>query len=185
MLNQPAARTLILGVGNLLVCDDGVGLRVLERLAATYDLPDDVQTLDGGTLGLDLLYYLQGVDNLLLIDALEMDEEPGTLRRLEGDEVPAFLSQRMSPHHIGVPDMLATAKLMDLFPKRIVLWGVQPGLLEMGLELSPPVAAQVDAVVEKVVAELSNWGVQVTPRAEAQPGPAHIGSASDLGCLAP
>ena len=168
MLNQPAARTLILGVGNLLVCDDGVGLRVLERLAATYDLPDEVQTLDGGTLGLDLLYYLEGVDNLLLIDALEMEAEPGTLRRLEGDDVPAFLSLKMSPHHIGVPDMLAAAKLMDLYPRRVVLWGIQPGLLETGLDLSPPVAAQVDVVVEKVVAELSNWGVQVTPRAEGE-----------------
>ena len=85
MLDLSSARTLILGVGNLLLSDEGVGLRVLERLAATYDLPEGVQTLDGGTLGLDLLYYLEGVENLLIIDAVEMGKAPGTLLRLEGD----------------------------------------------------------------------------------------------------
>jgi hydrogenase maturation protease len=163
MLKSPVAKTLILGVGNLLISDDGAGLRVIERLATAYDLPPGVQTLDGGTLGLDLLYYLQGVEHLLIIDALEMGEEPGTLLRLEGDDVPAFLSLKMSPHHIGVPDMLAAARLMDTYPRHVVLWGVQPGLLEPGLELSPPVAAQVDVLAEKALQELACWGLPVTP----------------------
>jgi hydrogenase maturation protease len=120
MLDRPSVETLILGVGNLLLSDEGVGLRVLERLAATYDLPEGVQTLDGGTLGLDLLYYLEGVENLLIIDAVEMGKEPGTLLRLEGDEVPAFLSIKISPHQIGIPDMLFAAKLKDLYPRNVV-----------------------------------------------------------------
>lgn len=164
MLDQPSARTLILGVGNLLLSDEGVGLRVVEKLAASYELPEGVQTLDGGTLGLDLLYYLEGVENLLIIDAVEMGKEPGTLLRLEGDEVPAFLSVKISPHQIGIPDMLFAAKLKDLYPRNVVLWGVQPGTLDVGLELSPPVAAQVDALVEKAVEELARWGEQLTPR---------------------
>jgi hydrogenase maturation protease len=168
MLNQTPPHTLILGVGNLLVSDDGVGVRVVERLATAYDLPEGVQTLDGGTLGLDLLYYLQGVEHLLIIDALEMDEEPGTLRRMQGDDVPAFLSARMSPHHIGVPDMLAVAKLMDLYPQHVVLWGVQPGSLEMGLELSPAVANQVDVLVEKALEEMAGWGLPQALRLEDQ-----------------
>ena len=167
MLEKPAASTLILGVGNLLLSDEGAGLRVLERLTATYDLPEEVQTLDGGTLGLDLLYYLEGVENLLIIDAMEMGEEPGTLLRLEGDEVPAFLSIKVSPHQIGIPDMLFAAKLKDLFPRRVVLWGVQPGRMEVGLELSEPVAAQVDVLVEKVVEELERWGLSPVRRREA------------------
>jgi hydrogenase maturation protease len=164
MGERTATRTLILGVGNLLLSDEGVGLRILERLAATYKLPEEVQTLDGGTLGLDLLYYLEGVRNLLIFDAVEMGREPGALIRLEGDEVPAFLSIKVSPHQIGVSDMLFAAKLRDLYPQQLVLWGVQPGLLEMGLELSPPVAAQVDTVVERAVEELIRWGVSPTPR---------------------
>ncbi len=163
MLDQPSATTLILGVGNLLLSDEGVGLRVLERLAATYDLPEGVQTLDGGTLGLDLLYYLEGVENLLIIDAVEMGKEPGTLLRLEGDEVPAFLSIKISPHQIGIPDMLFAAKLKDLYPRNVVLWGVQPAVLDAGLDLSPLVAARVDELAEKVVEELRRWGVEARP----------------------
>lgn len=165
MLDQPAAKTLILGVGNLLLSDEGVGLRVLERLAATYNLPEEVQTLDGGTLGLDLLYYLEGVENLVIIDAVKMGKEPGALLRLEGDEVPTFLSVKMSPHQIGIPDMLLAAKLKDLYPRNVVLWGVQPGVLDMSLDLSPPVAARVDELVEKVVDELRQWGIEARPAA--------------------
>jgi hydrogenase maturation protease len=174
MPDQPSARTLILGVGNLLLSDEGVGLRVLERLAANYELPEEVQTLDGGTLGLDLLYYLESanghpLENLLIIDAVEMGKEPGTLLRLEGDQVPAFLSFKVSPHQIGIPDMLFAAKLRSLYPRNVVLWGVQPGVLETGLDLSPPVAAQVDVSVSKVVEELTRWGYHLTPRAGDAP----------------
>ena len=170
MLDQPSAiRTLILGVGNLLLSDEGVGLRVVERLAETYELPEGVQVLDGGTLGLDLLYHLEGADgrpveNLLIVDAVEMGKEPGTLLRLEGDEVPTFLSVKISPHQVGIPDMLFAAKLKDLYPPNVVLWGVQPDVLEVGLDLSPPVAAQVDVLVEKAVAELARWGEHLTPK---------------------
>jgi hydrogenase maturation protease len=158
MLDQPLTKTLILGVGNLLLSDEGVGLRVVERLATSYDLPEGVRILDGGTLGLDLLYYLEGVENLLIVDAVEMGKEPGTLLRLEGDEVPSFLSIKMSPHQIGIPDMLFAARLKDLYPRNVVLWGVQPAVLDTGLELSPPVAAQVNALVDKVVEQLVQWG---------------------------
>lgn len=163
-------KTLVLGVGNLLLSDEGVGLRVLERLTATYALPERVQILDGGTLGLDLLYHLestdgQPVENLLIIDAVEMDKEPGTLLRLEGDEVPAFLSIKISPHQIGIPDMLFAAKLKDLYPSNVVLLGVQPSVLDVGLDLSPPVAAQVDVLVAKAVEELAWWGDCLVPRA--------------------
>ena len=156
---NPHPNTLILGVGNLLLSDEGVGLHVIRRLQESYTLPGNVQVLDGGTLGLDLLYYLEGIENLLLIDAVETGEKPGTLLRLEGEEVPAFLSIKMSPHQIGVPDMLFAAKLKDLYPQRIVLWGVQPENLDIGLDLSTVVAAQVNTLVNNVVAELHTWGI--------------------------
>ncbi len=151
-------KTLILGVGNLLLSDEGVGVRVIERLQAEYDLPEQVQVLDGGTLGLDLLYYLEGVENLLIIDAVEMETEPGELLRMEGEEVPSFLSVKMSPHQIGIPDMLFAAKLSDLFPRNIVLWGIQPEKLDVGMELSPLINAKIDILVGKTLAELDSWG---------------------------
>ena len=156
--DQTPAEILILGVGNLILSDEGVGLRVLQSLEAQYRLPAGVQTLDGGTLGLDLLYYLEGVQNLLIVDAVEMGAEPGTLLRMEGEEVPSFLSVKMSPHQIGISDMLFAAKLKGIDPPNIVLWGIQPGWLEIGLELSPAVAAQVSVLVEKLVQELDRWG---------------------------
>jgi hydrogenase maturation protease len=169
MEGQPPVKTLVLGVGNLLLSDEGVGVRVIEQLAATYDLPEGVRTLDGGTLGLDLLYYLEGIENLLIVDAVEMEKAPGTLLRMEGDEVPAFLSIKMSPHQVGIPDMLFAAKLKDLYPANVVLWGIQPAKLEIGLDLSPAVSAQVEVLVGNVVEQLARWGQRPQPKPPSAP----------------
>jgi hydrogenase maturation protease len=158
VFEKPAYKTLVLGVGNTLMGDEGVGVHVIERLLAGFVIPEEVQVMDGGVLGMDLLYYLEGIENLLLVDAVETHKDPGTIIRLEGDEVPAFLSMKISPHQVGVPDMLAVAKLKDLYPKRIVLWGVQPQFLDMGLEMSPLVESKVDILVSNVVEQLEAWG---------------------------
>lgn len=170
MTTDPANRILVLGVGNLLLSDEGVGVRVIEQLEARHRLPEEVQVLDGGTLGLDLLYHLEGVGCLLIVDAVEMGQAPGSLVRLEGAEVPAFLSVKMSPHQIGIPDMLFAAKLKGIDPPDIVLWGVQPGLLDIGLELSPKVAACVDRLVEKLCEELAHRGIILPPREDPTGG---------------
>ena len=148
-------------MGNLLLSDDGVGVHTIQRLQEVVQLPEEVQVLDGGTSGLDLLYYLEGVSHLLIVDAMEVNQPPGTLTRLTGDQVPAYLSLKMSPHEIGLPDMLFAAKLRDLYPEEVVIWGVQPATTEVGLDLSPPVAAQLDVLVEKVLEELKGWGIPV------------------------
>jgi hydrogenase maturation protease len=163
MFEKPAFKTLVLGVGNKLMSDEGVGVHVIERIAAGYDLPQEVQLLDGGTLGMDLLYYLEGIENLLLVDAVEAHKEPGTIIRLEGEDVPSFLSLKISPHQLGVPDMLAAARFKDLYPKRLVLWGVQPEALEIGLDLSPLVESKVDTLVKNMVEQLKAWGHAVSP----------------------
>jgi len=165
LIDGSPVQTLILGVGNLLMSDEGVGVHVIQRLVADYHLPEEVQVLDGGTLGMDLLYYLEGTENLLLIDAVQARKEPGTLVRLEDDEVPAFMSIKISPHQLGVPDMLAAAKLKgNCYPKRIVLWGVQPELIEIGLNLSPVVESQVNPIIENILEQLQAWGHSLTPR---------------------
>lgn len=164
-MDSSPVRTLILGVGNLLMSDEGLGVHVIQRLVAGYQLPEEVQVLDGGTLGMDLLYYLEGVENLLLIDAVEARKAPGTLVRLEGEDVPAFMSIKISPHQLGVPDMLAAARLKgDCYPQRIVLWGVQPERMEIGLDLSPTVEAQVEPIIEELLEQLRAWGHTVTSK---------------------
>ena len=144
-----------------MLSDEGVGIRVIERLAEKYQLPNSVKLLDGGTLGLDLLYHLEDVENLILIDAVDMNAEPGTLMEMIGDEVPSFLSIKMSPHQIGIPDMLFAAKLKDMYPRNVVLWGIQPATLEVSLELSPIIAAKVDSLVNKTIEQLQEWGYAV------------------------
>ncbi len=159
------ATILVLGLGNILLGDEGVGVRVVEKLQERYELPEEVQALDGGVRGLALLPYLEGVGKLLVVDAVAAGQKPGTLIRLEGDEVPAFLSPKVSPHQEGLADLLIAARLIDLYPREVVLWGVEPAVVDTGLELSPPVAAQVDELMGRVVEELRRWGVEVRERA--------------------
>ena len=148
-------KTLILGVGNYLMSDDGLSVHVLERLQNSGLIPDEVEMVDGGTCGLDLLRYLEGVTNLIIIDAVNRrGGVPGTIIRLEGDQVPAYLSLKISPHDIGLPDLLATAKLRDLYPEHIVVLGIQPASLEISVTLSPQVEEKIDTLIDLIVQEI-------------------------------
>lgn len=149
------AKTLILGVGNLLLSDDGIGVRVIQELQDKYTLPAEVETVDGGTCGLDLLHFLEGVDHLIVVDAANMGLPPGSIKRLEGEAVPAFLSQKVSPHEINLPELLFSAKLTGIYPKKVVVFGIQPQTIETGLDLSPPVAAQLEELTRLVFSEAS------------------------------
>jgi hydrogenase maturation protease len=152
--------TLVLGVGNLLLSDAGVGIHAIRRLVERPELPEEIRVVDGGTAGLDLLHHLEGISHLIIVDATEGGQPPGTLTRLEGEEVPAHLALKMSPHQIGRPDMLFAARMQDIYPDEVVIWGVQPAATGVGLELSPTVAAQVDVPVDKVIEELARWGLE-------------------------
>jgi hydrogenase maturation protease len=152
------SQTLVLGVGNILLQDEGVGVRVVEQLREGCVLPEEIQVLDGGTMGLDLLYYLEGVERLLVIDAVDAGQSPGTIIRLTGDEIPALLGRKLSPHQIGLADLLSVAELRDLTPGQVILIGVQPASLETGLDLSPTIRARLPAIVEMVIKEVRNWG---------------------------
>lgn len=144
--------TLILGLGNIIMGDDGFGPRVIERLRSRR-LPPSVTLLDGGTGGVDLLPRLEGVRNLIVVDAVDLGKAPGTVRRLTGEEMPEEQSL-LSPHQAGLPGLLQLAGLTGVLPERVVLWGVQPERVEPGLELTETMAAQVDAVVARVLDEI-------------------------------
>lgn len=156
-------QTLILGVGNILLQDEGVGVRVLEQLQQRYSFPDGVQLLDGGTMGLDLINYLENLDYLLVLDAVDSARPPGSILCLENDEIPALLQHKMSPHQIGLSDILSVARLRDMMPSHVVLIGIQPASLQTGLELSPDVAAHMDTLIDEVLKHLDAWGISPTP----------------------
>ena len=154
---------LVLGIGNLIMTDDGIGVRVVQRLAEGYRFPPGVELLDGGTLGLDLLPRLEGVERLLVVDAVETGGPPGTVMRLCGEEIPLAFRTKLSPHQMGLQDLLAVAELQGNLPAEMVLWGVQPASVEPGVELSAAVAAREGVLGEKVLAELAGWGVVPEP----------------------
>lgn len=154
---------LVLGIGNPIMSDDAVGGLLLERLALRYRFPPGVKLLDGDTLGPALLPQLEGVEKLLVLDAVETGGPPGTLIRLADAEIPRVLSVKLSPHQQGLSDLLAIAGLQGWSPGKVVVWGIQPASLEMGLELSPPVAAQMDALTVRVIEELRRWGIEPVP----------------------
>lgn len=144
--------------------DDGVGVKVVHGLQDNYSFPDDVTVLDGGTLGLDLLPRLEGVERLLVVDALETGGAPGTAVRLFGEEIPHALRTKLSPHQMGLQDLLAVAELQGNVPQEMILWGVQPESIEMGTELSAVVEGKVGFLTQKVLEELAAWGIRFEPR---------------------
>ncbi len=150
---------LVLGLGNALMADDAFGVRVAEHLQTHYRFPAGVAVLDGGTLGLDLLPRLEGVERLLLVDAVDMQAKPGSVFRLEGDEVPRAFANKLSVHQMGLKDLLAVAELQGDLPGEIVFWGVQPGSVEMTLEMTRPVRDALPQVIAGILEELRRWGV--------------------------
>ena len=136
-------------------------MRAAERLAARYRLPPDVQLMDGGVMGLDLLPHLEGVTHLLITDAVQTGRPPGSLVRLEGEAIPMALSLKMSMHQVGLQELLALAGFQGNLPEHVVLWGLEPASLEWGLELSMPIATQINALVDAAVGELRTWGVEL------------------------
>ena len=157
---------LVLGIGNSLMNDDALGVTAIEQLKERYHFPAGVTVVDGGTLGLDLLPMLEGVRKLLVIDAIDMGAPPGALFRLQGEEVPRAFASKLSVHQMGVQDLLAVAELQGHVPEELVVWGVQPGSIEMEMRLTPAVAAALAPLLDGVIGELAGWGVKLNDRAE-------------------
>jgi hydrogenase maturation protease len=157
---------LVLGVGNILLMDEGIGIKAVETLENRFDLPDNVEILDGGTAGIELLRHIQGRKHLIIIDAMKCDHPPGTVMRIQGDDVPAAFRTRISPHQLGLSDLLAAALLTDGMPENVVLFGVEPKTMETGFSLSREVEASYDKLIDAVIDELKQIGCDVQPRTE-------------------
>ncbi len=154
---------LVLGIGNVLMMDDSVGVRAVEELEKKYCFPEGVELLDGGTSGIDLLSYIGGRDHLIIIDALKSGLPPGTVMRVEGEDVPARFMTRISPHQLGLSDVLAAATISGRLPGNLVLFGIEPKTVRLGLGLSEEVRSSLDKLVGKVIEELERLGCAVEP----------------------
>ena len=160
-------RVTVLGVGNVLLSDEGFGVRVAEALDAAYVFPDDVQVLDGGTLGMELLRFVTGTEKLLILDALKEDGG-GRCRRLAGDEVKAHFREKLSAHEIGVQDVLTFLEVTGKPVGEVVVIGAEPKSLEAGLSLSPEMAPLVEKAAAMAAEELLRWGVVLQRKEDNQ-----------------
>ena len=162
-------QVVVLGMGNVLRRDEGLGIRALQRLSERYSPREGLEFVDGGTLGLELLSYLEGADRLLVLDAALTDGPPGTLLRVENDDVPAFFGMRSSPHEVGLPDLLAVTRLRGTRPPEIVVLGMQPGAIELGWDLSPVVDGRLGELVASAVDQLRAWDIREASSASDAP----------------
>jgi hydrogenase maturation protease len=156
-------RAVVLGIGNTILSDEAAGVRAVEALEQAWQMPDNVLLIDGGTSGMEMIEDLSNVDFLLVIDVILTGAAPGALIKIAGDEIPVFFRNKLSPHQIGLPDVLASLELLDAIPKEIVVLGVEPISLELGMDMTPTVAAAIPQLVSRAVAELSARGYVLEP----------------------
>jgi hydrogenase maturation protease len=163
---QAPGRTpvLVLGLGNLLCADDGLGVVAVEALRRRHVVPAGVSLVDGGTLGLALLPTLESAERVWILDAVAADAPPGTLVRLEGQAVEPALRERLSPHQIGVADLLDAMHWRDTWPAELRVLGLVPESFALDIGLSPAVAAGLEALVVAAVEELAAAGHLLRPR---------------------
>lgn len=152
----------ILGVGNILLKDEGVGVRVIERLSRDFRFDDNVHLVDGGVLGMRLMGIVADTDVLIVVDAVRNRQAPGSLYRLEGDQVPRRVLAKQSMHQLDLPEVLALCSAIDKTPQTIVI-GIEPeDMATMDLELTATIAAKLDDLVSMVLDELDRMKIGFT-----------------------
>ncbi|MGB9432802.1 MAG: hydrogenase maturation protease [Candidatus Acidiferrum sp.] len=148
--------TVVIGVGNIILSDDGVGVHAARLLQGDPRVPAGVTILDGGTIGLELIPYASDASRVLLLDAVNLGEAPGTLTRMTGRDLLA-VSGGLSVHQLGVADLIAALTLVSNKPQDIVVLGVQPANTDWGASLSSDVEAALTSLVDAALAQLQLW----------------------------
>ncbi|MEH3412724.1 HyaD/HybD family hydrogenase maturation endopeptidase [Phytobacter diazotrophicus] len=161
-------RILVLGVGNILLSDEGIGVRVIEALEQRYVMPEGVEVLDGGTAGMELLEAMANRTHLIIVDAIvSRKSEPGALLLLRDEEVPVLFNNKISPHQLGLSDVLSALRFTGEFPDNITLVGVIPHSLEPNIGLTPIVEASLEPALQAVLMALQESGVTPALRERA------------------
>jgi hydrogenase maturation protease len=154
-------KILVLGIGNLILQDEGVGIQAIQQLEARFEIPPEIEVLDGGTSGMELLTPISDAEQIIILDAVKTGKSAGTIVRLDNEEIPTFFRTKVSPHQVGLADVLAAATLTDSMPRNLVLFGIEPLEIDLGMELSAPVAEQMPRLVQMIVDELKVMGVSL------------------------
>jgi hydrogenase maturation protease len=164
-LKTEAPAITVLGIGNILLTDEGFGVRVVEKLACEYEFPENVTLVDGGVLGINLLGVIADTRHLIVVDAVKNKQPPGTLYRLEKNQLPERILLKNSLHQTDFLETLTLCQAIDKVPETTVVLGVEPeDILTHDIELTPTVAARVDEMMALVLRELNQLGVTAQKR---------------------
>ncbi len=153
-------KILLIGLGNILLRDDGVGVHVIRSLGQKYYFIPHVEVIDGGTMGLDLLPFFESADKVLIVDAADFAVEPGHISEIEDDEIPNFVQSKFSVHQIGLSDLLSALKMIDIRPSKICLIGIQPESIDVGLNMTDRISLKMDQLISMAIRKLEEWGVR-------------------------
>lgn len=155
---------VVLGVGNILLTDEGLGVHVVEDLKANYAFTPQISLIDGGTMGMELLTYMRGMKKILLIDAVNSGEAPGTIYEFPHRELEQYFTDHISVHEVGMQDILRIRAIQENPLEDAIVIGVEPESLDVGFEPSAPVQKALPEVKERVLRVLREWGVQIEPK---------------------
>jgi hydrogenase maturation protease len=147
----------ILGIGNTLFSDEGVGIHLLPILEEALKDYENIEIIEGLTDGMKLLGPVEDAENLIIIDAINAGKEGGTIIALEGDEIPAYFGIKMSIHQLGFQEVLLAAKMRERYPEQIVMFGMQPSSLQMGIELSEKNQEKLGDLAQVVMDQVNRW----------------------------
>lgn len=167
---QRAAKSgglVVLGLGNVLREDDGVGAAAITRIERDYCVPPGVRLVEGGTLGLSLLGLVAEAEHLILVDAVRTDQAPGTLVRMDGADVTDAMRDRLSLHQAGVADLLDAARLTDSYPASVTLLGLVPERIDLAVVRSSAVDHGLDELIAAIVREVESLGYTMVRELEA------------------
>ncbi len=154
----------VLGLGNILLSDEGLGVHALWELRDRYEFSPEIELIDGGTGGLFLLSEFEGVDKLLIIDAISGGKEPGTIYSFSLEELPQTVAEKLSLHEVSLLDVLQLARLKGCLPEEVKLIGMEPASLEWGGELTEVAKKKLPELINLVLSQLRKWGVEVRKR---------------------
>lgn len=166
-MNNEEKKIGVLGIGNLIVADEGFGVHTVRYLEENYEFPENVVVMDGGTAGIYMSPFLEECDPVIVIDVVDIDAEPGSMHYYSNEDVKAGkLSTRMSPHQLGLLEILEICKLRDAAPNSIEFYCVVPKVLETSDKLSDVVAPRVKEISDIVLKRLAEMGVDVKKRTD-------------------
>ncbi len=157
----------VLGLGNLVRQDEGVGIHLLQQLVDI--LPAEIEVLDGGTGGLFLLEFVENAKRLIVLDAVEAGIEPGEIVVWKNEQVPRYMTNKLSVHQMNFAEVLYWANFQERFPDEIVVVGMQPKCMDWGTELTETVQRNLSMAIHEVLMILKDWGVNLEFRTSERP----------------